>query len=269
MSTAALSPAPALGAPVLDVRGLAKHFLGVRAVSGVDLRVEPGELVGLIGPNGSGKTTLMNCVTGLLPPDRGEVVIKGQRTSRWPPYRVARLGVGRIFQVVRIIPTLTVEDNLLFAVQELQGDPLWARVLHLPATRRLDAEARERAEEFLTLVGLQDRRRQPAWALSYGQRKLLAFASSLMGDPDLLLLDEPMAAVNPTVIERLAQLIKALNARGRTMVIIEHNMKVIFDLCPRLVVLDRGEKIADGPAQAVRSDRRVIEAYFGTVRGAS
>lgn len=255
------------GSLALDIRGLTKHFLGVRAVSGVDLRVRSGELVGLIGPNGSGKSTLMNCITGLLRPDGGEVVIKGLHTSGWPPYRIARLRVGRIFQVVRVIPTLTVEENLLFAIQELQGDPLWARVLHLPVTRRLDAISRERAEEYLTLVGLQNRRGQPAWSLSYGQRKLLAFASTMMADPELLLLDEPMAAVNPSVIERLAQLIRTFHAAGRTVVIIEHNMKVIFDLCPRLVVLDRGEKIADGAAEAVRRDNAVIEAYFGTGRG--
>lgn len=259
--------APLEGRPALEVRGLTKQFHGVRAVSGVDLRVRQGELVGLIGPNGSGKTTLMNCITGLLRPDRGEVVIKGLRTSGWPPYRIARLRVGRIFQVVRVIPTLTVEENLLFAVQDLQGDPLWARVLHLPATRRLDAASRKRAEEWLSLVGLQDRRGQPAWSLSYGQRKLLAFASAMMAEPELLLLDEPMAAVNPTVIERLAQLIRTFNAAGRAVVIIEHNMKVIFDLCPRLVVLDRGEKIADGPSETVRRDGAVIEAYFGTGRG--
>jgi len=252
----------------LDIRGLSKRFLGVQAVGGVDLRVRSGELVGLIGPNGSGKTTLMNCITGIMRADRGEVLIKGLRTSGWPAYRIARLRVGRIFQVVRVIPTLTVEDNLLFAVQDLQGDPLWARVLHLPATRRLDAEARGRAEECLSLVGLQDRRRQPAWSLSYGQRKLLAFASTLMADPDLLLLDEPMAAVNPAVIEHLARLIRTFHAAGRTVVIIEHNMKVIFDLCPRLVVLDRGAKIADGPAEDVRRDRAVIDAYFGTQRDA-
>jgi ABC-type branched-subunit amino acid transport system ATPase component len=249
--------------PLLEVRGLIKRFLGVTAVDGVDLTVEPGELVSLIGPNGSGKTTLFNCVTGYLSADDGRVTFRGHELSGAPPHRVARLGVARTFQQVSVFPRLSALENLLVFLQQHQEERLLARLLRTPGVRRLEAQAIERAHRLLDLVGLGDRAATPAGSLSYGQRKLLAFAGALMPDPELLLLDEPAAAVNPTMINQMKEHILALHRQGKTVVLVEHNMDVVMDISQRIVVLDHGQKIAEGPPAAIRRDARVIEAYFG------
>jgi ABC-type branched-subunit amino acid transport system ATPase component len=248
---------------LLEVRGLVKRFLGVTAVDGVDLAVEPGELVSLIGPNGSGKTTLFNCVTGYLAADGGRVTFRGRELIGAPPHRVARLGVGRTFQQVSVFPRLSALENLLVFLQQHQEEQLLARLLRTPGVRRLEAQAVERAHRLLALVGLGERAAAPAGSLSYGQRKLLAFAGALMPDPELLLLDEPAAAVNPTMINQMKEHILALHRQGKTVVLVEHNMDVVMDISQRIVVLDHGQKIAEGPPAAIRRDARVIEAYFG------
>ena len=248
---------------LLEIRGLVKRFLGVTAVDQVDLTVEAGELVSLIGPNGSGKTTLFNCVTGYLAADGGRVLFRGRDLTNAAPHRVARLGVGRTFQQVSVFPRLSALENLLVFLQQHQEEHLLARLLRTPRLQRLEAEAVERARRLLDLVGLTDKADAGAGSLSYGQRKLLAFAAALMPDPDLLLLDEPAAAVNPTMINQMKDHILALHQQGKTVLLVEHNMEVVMDISQRVVVLDHGQKIAEGSPEAIRRDSQVIEAYFG------
>jgi len=248
---------------LLEVRGLVKRFLGVTAVDQVDLAVDSGELVSLIGPNGSGKTTLFNCVTGYLGADAGRVLFRGRDLTGAAPHRVARLGVARTFQQVSVFPRLSALENLLVFLQQHQEEHLLARLLRTSRLRRLEGQAVERARRLLELVGLTEKSDIAAGSLSYGQRKLLAFASALMSDPELLLLDEPASAVNPTMINKLKDHILGLHRQGKTIVLVEHNMDVVMDISQRVVVLDHGQKIAEGPPEAIRRDARVIEAYFG------
>jgi ABC-type branched-subunit amino acid transport system ATPase component len=248
---------------LLEISGLVKRFLGVTALDGVDLTIEAGELVSLIGPNGSGKTTLFNCVTGYLAADAGRIGFRGRDVTGAPPYRLSREGLGRTFQLVSVFSRLSVLDNLLAFVQQHQEENLLARLIRAPRLRRLEADAVERARSLLDLVGLAAHAHLPAGHLSYGQRKLLAFAAALMPEPELLLLDEPAAAINPTMIRQMMAHIRALHRRGTTIVIVEHNMEVVMDVSQRVVVLDHGQKIAEGPPELIRRDPQVIEAYFG------
>ncbi|MCI0546260.1 MAG: ABC transporter ATP-binding protein [Candidatus Rokubacteria bacterium] len=248
---------------LLEVRGLVKRFLGVTAVDAVDLVIEAGELVSLIGPNGSGKTTLFNCVSGFLAPDRGQVRFRNRDITAAAPHAIARLGLGRTFQQVSVFGRLTALENLLVFLQQHQEEALLARLLRTRRVRALEARAVSRAHELLDLVGLGARAEAPAGSLSYGQRKLLAFAAALMPDPDLLMLDEPAAAVNPTMINEMKGHIRELHRRGKSVLLVEHNMDVVMDISARVVVLDHGQKIAEGAPEAIRRDPRVVEAYFG------
>ena len=248
---------------MLEVRGLGRAFLGVAALRAVDLTVRPGEILGLIGPNGSGKTTLFDCLTGMQRPDAGRITFRGQDITGGRPDEIARLGLVRVFQNVRVFGRLSVRENLLASGQEHRERMRWARLPGLPRLARAERADLERGASLLARVGLSGRLDVPAGLLSYGQQKLLATAMALMTRPRLLLLDEPVAGVNPSTIEMVKAWIRELNAGGLTVLLIEHNVEVVTELCGRIAVLDAGEKIAEGPPEAIRQDARVLEAYLG------
>jgi branched-chain amino acid transport system ATP-binding protein len=243
--------------PLLEVRGLTKHFFRLSALSDVSLSVEPGDLLGVIGPNGSGKTTLFNCVTGVLRPSGGQVRFKGEDITGLSADRVHRRGIARTFQLIQLFPEMTVLENMQLAAQEREST-LLGRLL-----RREDGKATNRARELLAYLGIAGLRDQLASNLSYGQQKLLDFGMALMSRPEVILLDEPLAGVNPTMINSLVAHIRALNAQGHTFVVIEHNMEVVMSLCRRIVVLSQGERIAEGTPAEVADNPLVLDAYFG------
>jgi branched-chain amino acid transport system ATP-binding protein len=243
--------------PLLEVRDLTKHFYRLSALSAVSLSVAPGELLGVIGPNGSGKTTLFNCVTGVLRPSSGQVLFEGEDLTGVTADAVYRRGIARTFQLIQVFPEMTVLENLLVATQERHGT-LWGRLL-----RRDERPETARARELLDFLGIAHVKDNLASNLSYGQQKLLDLGMALMPEPKLILLDEPMAGLNPTIIKSIVEHIHALNARGYTFVVIEHNMEVVMSLCRRIVVLSQGEKIAEGPPAEIHDNPLVMDAYFG------
>jgi neutral amino acid transport system ATP-binding protein len=260
MSESTGSPLPA---PLLETQKLTRRFYGVTALDQVDMVINPGEVISLIGPNGSGKTTFFNCVTGFLRPDGGKVFYKNQEITNTRPDKIVLKGICRTFQNVRILPSLTVEENMLAAVQQHQEDNLIRRTLQTPGIRKLEAASLERAQILLEKVGLDYIRRDTTSNLVYGHRKLLEFACALMPDPDLVMLDEPAAGVSTAFVDRMKRIIKELNDSGKTFLIVEHNMGVVMDISDRIVVLDYGEKIAEGSPLEIQQDERVKEAYFG------
>jgi ABC-type branched-subunit amino acid transport system ATPase component len=240
---------------LLEVNGLRKRFGGVQAVDDCSFAVERGTVTGLIGPNGSGKTTVFNLVTGYLPADAGSVTFDGQIVSRPDPVRLARRGLIRTFQQARVFPQLTALENLILAV------PLaWWK----SAGRRVQAAERARGEELLADFNLAGHVQVPAAELSFGQRKLLEFAATLMSRPSVVLLDEPTSGVNPVLMETIESHIRRLNEEGLTFLVVEHDMPLVMRLCDPVIVLDRGRKIAEGTALQVQSDPQVLDAYLGS-----
>ncbi len=243
--------------PLLDVRNVYKAFGGVIANRNISLKVNRGQIVGLIGPNGSGKTTLFNSIVGYHPIDDGEIWFKGEEISRYRVGRIARLGLLRTFQQTRIYGRMTCMENMLISLPERESS-------FLDLLKSRHSAGIQRAKDLLEFVGLYSKRYHYAGDLSFGQQKLLEFAMALINEPEMLLLDEPTAGINPTLINGLIDRLKRANEElGITLLVIEHNMRVIMNLAEHIYCLAHGEMLAEGSPEEIRNDQRVIDAYLG------
>jgi ABC-type branched-subunit amino acid transport system ATPase component len=252
---------------LLEIRGLVKRFGGLNAVDGVDLDVEQGEILSVIGPNGAGKTTLFNVVTGLYPPDGGSIRFDGHDLVGLKPSQICGLGIARTFQTVRLFNNMTVLENAMVGQHSRTRSGVLGAVLRLPGTREEERRVREQARSALGFFGSRlagYREEQPAFVLSYANRRRLEIARAMATNPKLILLDEPTAGMNPRETQEMTELIgKLRDERGFTIVVIEHDMRLVKGVSDRVVALDYGRKIAEGTYEEVANNERVIEAYLG------
>jgi ABC-type branched-subunit amino acid transport system ATPase component len=233
---------------LLEAKNITKKFGEVVAIDDLSFKIPQGSIVGLIGPNGSGKTTLLNLITGFCEDYKGQFFLKGNKISGLKPHEISKLRIGRTFQETRVFRKMSILENLLVA-----------------SNNGNDAQSRKKALDLLKFVGIYDIRNQYARNLSYGQQKLLEFARVLMLDPELILFDEPTAGINPILVEKMLEYFSALNQLGKTLIIVEHNTPLIFDVSQKVIVLDHGQKIAEGTPDEIQNDIDVQRAYLGGV----
>lgn len=244
---------------ILSIRNLHKSFGGLKAVNDCEFTIRRNSITGLIGPNGAGKTTIFNLITGLLKLDEGQVIFDDQDITEWPTYKRARAGLTRTFQAIRIFPELTPIENIRVTLKEnKQG------IHHIFVNQeKLQKKLHKEAMKLLKSVGLEDVAHLKAGELSYGQQKLLEILRTIAMDPQMILLDEPAAGVNPTMLKLIINLIYKLQEQGKTVLVIEHDMGFIMNLCEKIIVMDYGKEIAMGPPKEIQKDPDVLEAYLG------